>query len=505
MEDLLLKIRGVSKSFSGVEVLCDVNFELKKGEVHAIVGENGAGKSTLIKILSGAYQRDRGEIEIDGSPIEELTPRIAHELGIVAIYQERNLIPYLSVGENILIGNEPRNSLGIVQWKELFRRADEILKSLNLNVDSQAIVKNLGSAEQQAVEIAKALYKKAKIVIMDEPTASLTHTEIDNLFRIIERLKKGAVSVIYISHRLDEIFRIADRVMVLRDGRKVLEDQIGEIDKNALVKAMVGEELIVTQIGGRKEEEVVLEVKGLVRRGVFEDISLQVCRGEVVALAGMVGSGRSEVLKAVAGVEPADEGKVIFMGREINALSLEELISRGICYVPKERDLFGLISSMSVSGNITLASLQKISRGPLLNLLWEKELARTFVKTLSIQAKGVGQEVKYLSGGNRQKVMVAKWLCKGVEAFIMDEPTQGVDVGAREEIHRIMKHLLEEGKCILMVTSDLDELMNMSHRIVVMSKGRIAAELVSARTTREEVLSFAIGKSIGPEESHSGS
>jgi len=501
LEDLLLIIRGISKSFSGVEVLSDVDFELKKGEVFAIVGENGAGKSTLIKVLSGAYNRDRGKIEVERSLVEDLTPRIAHNLGIVTIYQERNLIPYLTVGENILLGNEPKSSLGIVQWKKLFQQAGEILKNLNLNVDPQAVVKNLSSAEQQAVEIAKALYKKAKIVIMDEPTASLTRTEIDNLFKIIEQLKKSEVSIIYISHRLDEIFRIADRVMVLRDGRKVLQAQVREIDKDTLVKAMVGEEFMITQIGRRKKKEVVLEVKGLTRTGVFEDINFQVCRGEILAIAGMVGSGRSEVVKVVAGVECADMGKVIFLGKEVQGLPLEELIIKGICYVPEERDLYGLISSLSVSGNITIASLPRISRGLFLNLSLEKELAKTYIKTLNIQTKGPGQEVKYLSGGNRQKVMLAKWLCKGIEVFIMDEPTQGVDVGAREEIHRIMKHLLEEGKCILMVTSDMDELMNMSHRILIMSKGRITAELITAHTTREEVLSFAIGKSMGQEQS----
>ncbi|RKY02528.1 MAG: D-xylose ABC transporter ATP-binding protein [Spirochaetes bacterium] len=495
LENPLLKVNGVSKSFAGIEVLSDVDFELRRGEVHAIVGENGAGKSTFIKILSGVYQRDRGRIEVEGSPIGELTPRIAHDFGIVTIYQERNLIPDLTVGENILIGSEPRNSFGIVQWKTLFSKAERILKDLNLDVEPKLVVKKLSSAEQQAVEIAKALYKKAKIVIMDEPTASLTRAEIDNLFKIIAKLKKSGVGIIYISHRLDEIFRIADRVTVFRDGKMVLQKGIKEINKDILVKAMVGEELLITRIDRENFKEIVFEVEDLTRKGIFENISFKVSRGEILAIAGTVGSGRSELLRVIAGVESPDSGKIMFMGEEVQGFPMEELIKKGVCYIPAERDLYGLISSMSVSGNITIANLSGISRGPLLILSEERDIAGYFIRVLNIQTRDHRQEVKYLSGGNRQKVMVAKWLYKGIEVFIMDEPTQGVDVGAREEIHRIMKKLVEEGKCIIMVTSDMDELMNMSHRILVMSNGRMVAELITKQTTREEVLSFALGKS----------
>lgn len=492
----ILQIKNVSKSFSGVKVLNDIAFDLRPGEVHAIVGENGAGKSTLIKILSGAYERDGGKIFLGDVTFDVITPRRAQDAGIVTIYQERNLVPHLSVGENILIGNEPKGPFGIMKWKELFRKAEEILKNLHLRLNPQAIVSSLSSAEQQAVEIAKALYKKAKIVIMDEPTASLTRAEIDNLFNLIVQLKKKGVSVIYISHRLDEVFRIADRVTVLRDGFKVMESDIKDINKDILVKAMVGEELTLTYVENEGITDVLFEARGVSRTGVFEDIHLKLHRGEIVGIAGMVGSGRTEVVRALAGIDRIDEGKLILNGREIQGKSLEEIIKMGICFVPENRDEVGLISAMSVAGNTTIASLPKISRGPLLKLKHENELVETFVKTLAIQAKSIRQEVRYLSGGNRQKVMVAKWLCRGIEVFIMDEPTQGVDVGAREEIHRIMKYLTNEGKAILMVSSDLDELMNMSHRVAVMRGGRVVNILNTPETTREEVLSFAIGKSV---------
>jgi len=493
-EDTILEVKNVSKSFSSVEVLSSIDLKLKRSTVHAIVGENGAGKSTLIKILSGAYEKDSGNIFFEGAHIEYLTPFIAHNLGIVTIYQERNLVPYLSVGENILIGNEPSGFGGVIKWKNLFSKAKDILKSLNLSLNPQTLVAHLGSAEQQTVEIAKALYKNAKVVIMDEPTASLTRAEIDNLFGLIRKLKNENVSVIYISHRLDEIFQIADRVMVLRDGIKALDCRINEIDKDKLVNAMVGEEVSFTHIEDKGIGKTLLRVEGITREDGFEDITLDVKRGEIIGVAGMVGSGRTELVQAIAGIDPIEKGKIIFNKKEIQGQPLNEFIKKGICFVPEERDRVGLISSMSVAGNTTLANLERVSRGPFLNLLHENELAESYIKTLSISTKSAHQEVRFLSGGNRQKVMLSKWLCLGIEVFIMDEPTQGVDVGAREEIHKIMKHLLEEGKAIIMVTSDLDELMNMSHRIAVMNKGRIVTLLNTRDTSREEVLSHAIGK-----------
>jgi ABC-type sugar transport system ATPase subunit len=489
----LLEVRGVSKSFSGVEVLHGVDLDLVLGNVHALVGENGAGKSTLIKILSGVHRRDCGTICIDGLPVEVISPHTAHALGIVTIYQERNLIPLLSVGENLLLGNVPEGPLGFVRWDRLFEQAQQILDNLHLGLDAHQRVADLSPAEQQAVEIAKALYKQARIVIMDEPTASLAGSEIDNLFRLICQLRQEQVAVIYISHRLDEIFEIADEVTVLRDGWKVLHSPVADITKEQLVKAMVGEELTMTQIAGTPGADVLLEADAISHGKVFRDVSLVLRRGMIVSLAGMIGSGRTNVLRSLAGIEPISGGRIRRKGEEIQGKGLAEFIKRGICFVPGERDQSGLILSMSVAGNTTIANLDGVTRGPLMRLAEERVVAEKYVQALDIQAKSVFQEVQYLSGGNRQKVMLSKWLYRGLDVFLLDEPTQGVDVGAREEIHQIMKRLLDEGKAILMVTSDLDELMNMSHFIAVMNKGRIVATLDARKTTREEVLSYAIG------------
>lgn len=477
-------------------MLSDVDFDLKPGEIHALVGENGAGKSTFIKILSGAYTKTMGDVIIEGNKVEHLNPHVAQDLGIITIYQDRNLISGLTVGENVLIANEPKGKTGIIKWKKLYDRADEIFNLLNLDLRARDRISDLGAAEQQMVEIAKALYKKAKVVIMDEPTASLTRFEIDHLFNLIKRLKEQDVSVIYISHRLDEVFSIADKVTVLRDGKKVGNWKIGEITRDGLVKAMVGEEVHFTFVDSIEKQDAVLEVENISRAGAFSNINMTLHRGEIIGIAGMVGSGRTEVALALAGIERVDEGKIIFKGEEIQDKSFNEYIKRGICLIPEDRDLVGLISLMNVAGNISLASLKKISRGPLLRLLLERQTAEKYVDILNITTQGVTQKVKFLSGGNRQKVMLAKWLSFGMDLFLMDEPTQGVDVGAREEIHRIMKDLVNEGKAIVMITSDFDELMNMSHKIIVMSKRQIVAVLNTSQTTQEEVLSFAIGKSI---------
>ena len=489
----ILRIRGVSKSFSGVEVLHGVDLDLAPASVHAIVGENGAGKSTLIKILSGVHRRDGGEIVVDGKPVDVLSPRLAQGMGIVTIYQERNLVPHLSVGENILLGDVPTGFLTVVQWKRLFEHASGILRDLRLDLDPRSLVASLGAGEQQAVEIAKALYKKARIVIMDEPTASLSGAEIDNLFRLIEQLKQGRVSVIYISHRLDEVFQVADRVTVLRDGREVITRGIRELTKDQLVKAMVGEEVAMTRLGTGTAGNVLLEVNGLTREGAFRDVSITLKRGRCIGIAGTLGSGRTQLLRAIAGIDHVQAGSILLEGRELAGRRLRDFIASGVCFVPGERDARGLILSMSVAGNTTLANLDAVTHGPVLDLPRERQIAQQYVEALSVQARSVQQEVQYLSGGNRQKVMLSKWLCLGLEVFLLDEPTQGVDVGAREEIHRIMKKLLEDGKGILMVTSDLDELMNMSHLIAVMREGRVAAVLEADTTNRQEVLGYAIG------------
>jgi ABC-type sugar transport system ATPase subunit len=494
LNEPILQVRNVSKRFSGVEVLHSVDLDLRPGRVHALVGENGAGKSTLIKILSGVHQPDGGTIIVAGRPVTDLSPHSAHSLGIVTIYQERNLIPYLSVGENILLGDIPTGRFGAVQWNRLFERAGQILKDLNLDLDARETVTNLSPAEQQAVEMAKALYKRARIVIMDEPTASLSATETENLFDLVRRLREQGVAVIYISHRLDEIFDLADEVTVLRDGYRVLHSGIADLDKNSLVKSMVGEELVATQIcDPASTGEILLQAQGLAQAGKFADVSLQLCRGMIIGLAGAVGSGRTHVLHSLAGIEPVTGGKIILRETELRGRDLADFIKHGICFVPAERDAKGLILAMSIAGNTSLASLPQVTHGELMDLGRERTLAQKYTRELHIQAQSIQQEVQYLSGGNRQKVMLAKWLARGPDVYLLDEPTQGVDVGARSEIHQIMKTLLDQGKGIIMVTSDLDELMNMSHFIGVMNRGRLLAFLDARQTTREEVLSYAIG------------
>jgi ribose transport system ATP-binding protein len=490
----LVSIRHLYKSFSGVNVLRDIDFDLEAGEVQALVGENGAGKSTFIKILSGAHQRDSGTLSIDGRQVQALNPQLAQELGVVTIYQDRNLVPHLSVAENILIADEPLGRFGGIDWRGLYGRADEILKSLGLPLNPRSIVTNLSAGEQQLAEIARALHKKARIVIMDEPTASLTRVEIAHLFELIRRMKQREVAFIYISHRLEEVFDIADRVSVLRDGRNAgTFSDMRSLSKEALIKVMVGAEVSFTRIGMNAPGESLLEAEHLTRQGCFSDVGFTVHTGEILGIAGMVGSGRSDVLRAIAGLDEVDEGRIALLGEDIAGKPFRDFMDRGICLSPAERDSEGLVSIMSVANNISLASLKKISVGPFLNIPRERSVALSFVDRLSIMTRSVSQEVQYLSGGNRQKVMLAKWLCLGMELFLMDEPTQGVDVGAREEIHGIMKDIIERGKAIIMVTSDLDELMNMSHRILVMNKGRPAALLATAETTQEEVLSLAIG------------
>jgi ABC-type sugar transport system ATPase subunit len=355
-------------------------------------------------------------------------------------------------------------------------------------------VASLGPAEQQAVEIAKALCKQARVVIMDEPTASLAGGEIDNLFRLICDLRTAGVAIVYISHRLDEVFQIVNEVTVLRDGLRVAHSPIEEITKEELVKAMVGEEIIPTHIAAMTQGQPLLRVAGLSDGATFEGVDVEMRAGQIVAFAGAQGSGRTQVLETLAGLRRAKGGCIEHKGEQLQGQTLAQFISRGICFVPGERDQMGLIMPMSVAGNITLTNLDSLTKGPVLNLAGEQAVAETYVRQLNIQLKNPGQEVQYLSGGNRQKVMLSKWLYRGVEIFLLDEPTQGVDVGAREEIHRIMKQLLEEGKSIIMVTSDLDELMNMSHVIVVMSKGRVVATLQTQKTTAEEVLSYALGQ-----------
>ena len=490
----VLTMTGISKSFPGVRALDGVNFDLREGEVHAIVGENGAGKSTLIKILSGAHRPDSGEITLRGRPVMNLTPHSAQELGIATIYQERNLVPLMSAGENILLNHEPRNRWGLVDTRRLYREAQEILAGLDVDMDAHVIVSTLGAARQQAVELAKALFLKAKILIMDEPTAAFDQAEIQNLFAMARRLRAQGASIVYISHHLEEVFQIADRVTVLRDGLRIGTFDISDVTENSLVSLMVGREIakVCVDIASVKEEEV-LRLENLSADGLLHDINLTVRKGEILGVAGMVGSGRTELARLLFGAMRPSAGRILFKGQEVVGQTPSRSIRSGIGLVPEERKIDGLVLGMDVGKNITLASLRRFRTAFLLDLGKEKKSALEYMRRLAIRSPSAAQQVQYLSGGNQQKVVMAKWLLADADLLIVDEPTKGVDVAAKAEIHQLMRDLCERGKAILMISSDLPEVITMSHRIAVMRMGRIVTVLSCEGVTQETVLAHAIG------------
>jgi ABC-type sugar transport system ATPase subunit len=508
----LLRVERISKSFPGVLALQDVSLEIHAGEVLGLVGENGAGKSTLMKILSGVYTPDGGQILLDGQPVSIHDPRHAQRLGISIIYQEFNLMPNLSVEENVFVGRQP-NSTGIVRWRNLRRQTQELLDQLGVQLDPSAIVRDLSVAEQQMVEIAKALSMNARLVIMDEPTSALTDTEVTALFAIIRGLKERGLAVIYISHRLDEIFTVCDRVTVLRDGQLAGDLQIGEATPDRLVRLMVGRPLgdlfrpeeAERRIASLRERAPapVLEVRGLGRTGtvrdasaiVLEDISFSLRPGEIVGLAGLVGSGRTEVARAIFGADRYDRGEILVNGQLVRIRSPRQAIALGIGLVPEDRKLQALVLKLAIRENLGLSILRRLSRFGVMRLSAERALARELVTSLRVRTPSIEQKVLNLSGGNQQKVVIAKWLALHPKILIMDEPTRGIDIGAKAEVHALMHQLAADGVAILMISSELPEILNMSDRVLVMSSGRIAGELARGDATQESVMRLATGVS----------
>jgi len=491
----LLEMRGISKHYPGVQALEDVSFGVRAGEVHALVGENGAGKSTLMKILAGAEACDRGEILIDGHPVNIDSPQRAMDLGISIIYQEFNLVPYLSAAENIFLGREPRGVLpGFVHFPRMYQEAQVIIDRLGVRLDVRTPVNRLSVAGQQMVEIAKATSQKARIIAMDEPSATLTDHEMHNLFELIRSLKSQGVGVIYISHRLEEIFEIADRVTVLRDGRWVGTHPVADLDREEIIRMMVGRELRekipkkIVPIG-----DPVLEVRHLTRKGVLEDISLTVKRGEVVGLAGLVGAGRTELARAIFGVDPKDSGEIYLEGQQVHFRSPQDAIRHGIGLVTEDRKALGLILGMVVRENISLANLQELSVLSFIQRRREKEITNQLISDLMIKTPSTEQQVQNLSGGNQQKVVLAKWLFTRSKVMIFDEPTRGIDVGSKVEIYQLMNRLAESGVGILMISSELPEILGMSDRILVMHEGKIAGELSREEATQEKIMHLATG------------
>ena len=488
----LLKMSQISKTFPGVLALDKVDFELRRGEVHVLLGENGAGKSTLMKILSGAYQKSSGEIELDGVPVSIKNPRHAQDLGISTIYQELNLIPHLSIAENIFLGREPSKFASVIDQRALVRAARELLKGLGLTVDPSARVKRLGIAEQQMVEVAKALSLETRILIMDEPTSALSQQEIKQLFATIRRLKEGGVSIIYISHRLEELFELGDRVTVLRDGRSVATCEVAETSKPELIRLMVNREL-TEQFPKRQATigEEILRLEGLTTSGL-RDISFSLHKGEVLGIAGLMGAGRTELAQAIFGVEKIEAGRIYVRGKARRITSPRKAINCGIGFLTEDRKSQGLVLRLSVGENLCLPSVDKFSSWGMVDRNKEKLACRRYIQELRIRTPSLKQKVSFLSGGNQQKVVLGKWLCSEAEIFIFDEPTRGVDVGAKTEIYELMDRLTAEGVAIIMISSELPEVLGMSDRVLVMRSGEIAGEFSANEATQERVLQCAL-------------
>jgi ribose transport system ATP-binding protein len=491
----VLAVRGISKRFPGVQALVKVDFDVYPGEVHVLLGENGAGKSTLMKILSGAYTSDEGEIIIRGRPVEIRGPRHAQELGISTIYQTFNQAQHLTVGENLLLGREPAGRFGTIDWRRLSRQARAVLDRVGLQVDSRARVMDLSVAQRQMVEIAKALSLDASVLIMDEPTSALTDRETRTLFEIVRALRSRGVSIIYISHRLEEVREIGDRVTVLRDGRKVATLPIGEAHVPVLIRMMVGRDLQLTTLTDRHVgTEETLRVEGLTRVGALDHVGFTAHRGEIVSLAGQVGSGRTGVVRAIFGVDPLDAGQIYVNRRRVRIRNPRDAVRHGLGLLTEDRLSTGLALTMTVGQNITLPSLQQFEAFGILRLKSERRAMRRAVDQLNIATTGVDQPVRFLSGGNQQKVVLAKWLMARSQILFLDEPTQGIDVGAKEEVHRLMVDFTRrQGGTVILISSDLPEVLRMSDRILVMRDGRIVAEMPAVDATQEQITRYAVG------------
>ncbi|MBL8134403.1 MAG: sugar ABC transporter ATP-binding protein [Anaerolineae bacterium] len=501
--DPILTLTAVSKSFPGVRALQDVHFDMVPGEVHALLGENGAGKSTLIKIISGVYKPDGGEMRLDGKLVAFSNPREAQAGGIATIYQELSLYPELTVAENIFMGHAPRRQVGpvkVVNWSEMTVRAKEILASLNIHdLDVRRKVGSLSVGNRQRVEIAKALSINARILIMDEPTAALTEADVIRLFEIVRLLRQRGVAIIYISHRLGEVFELADRVTVLRDGQYVGTNEVKDVTPDHLISMMVGRTIdnlfpkLDTTVGAP-----VLEVRNLWNKPLCRDVSFQVRAGEIVGLAGLVGSGRSELAQTIFGFTPAQSGEIILNGQTIRVRNPGDAMKHGIAYVPEDRGTQGLIREMRIRENVSLAVLKTLTRTGFINSPAERDLAAHAIEQLGIRAYSPEQLVSKLSGGNQQKVVVSKWLASKPKVLIMDEPTRGVDVGAKAEIHRLISELASQGLAILMISSELPEVLGMSDRVLVMREGRIVAEFARKDATQENVVSAMMREASEP-------
>lgn len=491
----LLEMNHITKVFPGVKALDDMSFNLKPGEVHVLIGENGAGKSTLMKVLAGAFSPEDGELFVEGKKVTRFSPIAAQKNGIGIIYQEFNLIPYLTVAENIFIDHMPKKAGVFVDKKKMHEKAQKLLSGMNMNVDTHALAHSIPVAQQQMVEVAKALTHDLKILIMDEPTASLTDLEIEKLFEIVRSLTKKGIGVIYISHRLQEIPLIGDRVTILRDGKYICTRDVKDITTDEMVKLMVGRE--ITDLYKRERQtpgEIALKVEALYSsKEKLKDINLELRRGEIVGLSGLVGAGRTELVRALFHVDAYDSGDIYLFGKKVEKnLTPQEVIERGLSLVPEDRKRQGLSLILPISQNIVMASMKKIQPHGIIRSKAEKKVVDKCIKDINIITPSREQLAGNLSGGNQQKTVLAKWLCTKAEVIIFDEPTRGIDVGAKGEIYALMNELVKEGKAILMISSELPEIIGMSDRIYVMRDRKIVKEFKSGEATQELIISYAM-------------
>lgn len=493
MSDSILRLTHISKSFSGVHALRDVQFELRPGEVHALLGENGAGKSTLVKVITGVHPPDSGEIYLDDARITLANPREAALRGISAIYQELSIFPDLDIAENIFVGRRPTIAAGVVDWRKMYRESEKLLDQLGVHLDLKTKARALSIAQQQMVEIARALSVKARILIMDEPTSALTLNEVGDLFRIVRSLRASGTAVLFISHRLDELFEIADRVTVLRDGAYVDTRPMLGVSQDDLIRMMVGRE--INQLFPKKEVrqgQVVLRVNGLGRKGSFEDVSFELHSGEILGMAGLIGAGRTEVSQAIFGVEPATSGTIEINGQPVRITSPQQAMQHGLALVPEDRQHHGLVLALDITENITLPRLPSFARRGWLRQKQAEQSAYEAADRMEVKATTVWQKVRELSGGNQQKVVLAKWLSTNPRILILDEPTRGIDIGTKAAVHGLMSDLAAQGMAILMISSELPEVLGMSDRILVMREGRVTGLFERSEATQEKIMQAAM-------------
>jgi ribose transport system ATP-binding protein len=488
-----LQMQGISKSFPGVQALTEVDFSVASGEIHALVGENGAGKSTLMKILTGALGKDEGQIKLRGQAVDINNPADAQRLGISMIHQELSLIPHLTVGQNIFLGREPRTRLSaIIDWKSLYSQAQVLLDQLNLKVDARESVQDLSIAERQMVEVAKALSFKADLIAMDEPTSSLTDKETEILFEVMRSFRKRGLSIIFISHRLEEVFEISDRVTVLRDGETIDTKPTAELDDDQVVRMMVGRQL--GELYPKDDVEhgaVVLEAKGLEDSAELRSVNLELRSGEILGIAGLAGAGRTALAETLFGVRPSTRGQVKVGGRSVKLKHPGQAIRQGMGFVPEDRKLQGLFLNMAVRENLVVSALPEISRFSFINFRRADKMARDFVDKLKIRTPSLKQLVRNLSGGNQQKVIIARWLTLNPHILILDEPTRGIDVATKAEIHALMNDLAKQGVAVMVVSSDLPEVLGVSDRILVMRSGKVTAEFSRQEATQDNIMHAA--------------